>query len=242
MSSARRVVYFLGLETPYEARLCLRTMPTLESLDPILQAVLAHLLGTAEGDTARRLQQSMSLDSATLGALFTGVHWIMRVCMRSSMKAKALAIELADIKVHPPFVEPILMAVEEGCAPNPQQPCRPADLRYADSRNALTFGRRAQLALASAAVDTSQLPTLDSMRWRLDVAISTSALHRVLRPHLTMQCALSDGTGQTFHVSKQVRAFRLAIRLGGYHPTGAIALHASCALMHAAWPLFAALQ
>jgi hypothetical protein len=47
------------------------------------------------------------------------------------------------------------------------------------------------------------LPTLDALRWRLDVCISTSSLHRVLRPELTMQCTLSDGKVHAFHVSKQ---------------------------------------
>ena len=47
------------------------------------------------------------------------------------------------------------------------------------------------------------LPTLDALHWRLDVCISMSSLHRVLRPQLTMQCTLSDGKMHNFHVSKQ---------------------------------------
>lgn len=116
-SSASRAVYFLGLEMPYEARLALRTMPTLDSLDSLLEAILAQILEQPEAaDAAKRLQRSLSLDSSTLGALFTGVHWLVRVCMRSSLKAKALAAELADCKVHAPFVQPILQTVEQGCA------------------------------------------------------------------------------------------------------------------------------
>ena len=40
-------------------------------------------------------------------------------------------------------------------------------------------------------------------QWRVDVAISTGGLGRVLRPHLTLACALDDGSSTTFHVSKQ---------------------------------------
>ena len=47
------------------------------------------------------------------------------------------------------------------------------------------------------------LPTLDALRWRLDVSISTSSLHRVLRPHLTLQTDLSDGTSHAFYASKE---------------------------------------
>lgn len=61
--------------------------------------------------------------------------------------------------------------------------------------------RRAGLAPSGLAGDAA-LPTLDALRWRLDVTISSSALHRVLRPQLTLQTALSDGSTHAFHVSK----------------------------------------
>ena len=35
------------------------------------------------------------------------------------------------------------------------------------------------------------------------VSISTSSLHRVLRPHLTLQTDLSDGTSHCFYASKE---------------------------------------
>lgn len=77
MSSGGRTIYFLGIEVPYEARLSLRAMPTLESLDPLLKAIFAYMEGS-DVDSSRKLQKSMSLDSTTLSALFTGVHWFVR--------------------------------------------------------------------------------------------------------------------------------------------------------------------
>lgn len=114
-----RPLYFLNLELPHEARACLRTLPTLETLEPLLESVLAHVLGLPDADAPKRLQREMSLDSASLAATFTGVHWMVRACMRSSLKPKALASELADVKVPPPFIEPILRTVERGCARSP---------------------------------------------------------------------------------------------------------------------------
>ena len=72
-------------------------------------------------------------------------------------------------------------------------------------------GRRAQLAPAHLAdlEDTAplrarlDLPSLDKLRWRLDVIISSSSLQLVLRPQLTVQCTLSDGSVHAFHVGKQ---------------------------------------
>ena len=66
---------------------------------------------------------------------------------------------------------------------------------------AVTEGR-ATLA-AQQAGDGLGLPSLDELRWRLDVSISSGALHRVMRPELTMRCALSDGAEHTFHVPRE---------------------------------------
>ena len=62
---------------------------------------------------------------------------------------------------------------------------------------------RRRAGLEAADLSGIALPMLDALRWRLDVCISTSSLHRVLRPQLTMQCMLSNGEVHCFHVSKQ---------------------------------------
>lgn len=174
MAAAQRAVYYLGLELPYESRLFLRTLPTLDSIDPLLEAVVVQLQGF-DGDLSKKLQNVMSVDSVTLGALFTGLHWFVRTSMRSSLKAKVLATELTDCKMPAQFIEPLLLAVEKLRA------------RHAAG----------ELAAASA------LPSLENIRWRLDISISTSSLHRVLRPALTMQIELTNGEVHAFHVSKQ---------------------------------------
>ena len=174
MSASAREVYFLGLAMPFEARRMVRTLPTLESVEPLLEAVMASLLAQTDPDP-KKLQRAMSLDSTTLAATFTGMHWLVRACMRSGLKLKALAVELADIKVHQPSIEPILRIVQQGRTAH--------DTGTVPSSDAL-------------------LPDLRDLRWRLDVIISTSGLHRVLRPQLTMQCSLSDGTQHAFNVSK----------------------------------------
>ncbi|EKX38279.1 hypothetical protein GUITHDRAFT_154763 [Guillardia theta CCMP2712] len=44
-------------------------------------------------------------------------------------------------------------------------------------------------------------PSLEDMRWRVDVTISTTSLSRVMRPTILMQWTLSDGSIETFEVS-----------------------------------------
>ena len=181
MSSAR----LLGLELTFEASQALRTLPTLGSIDAILDEVLAHVLGKPpSAESARSLARATGLDSATLGALFTGLDWILRTCVRSSLKLKALKEELTECRVHAPFVDPILAAVERGRA------------RLAPAQ----LGDLADDAELRGRLD---LPTLDDLRWRLDVIISSSSVQVVMRPQLTVQCTLSDGSVHAFHVSKQ---------------------------------------
>ncbi len=45
------------------------------------------------------------------------------------------------------------------------------------------------------------LPTIDIVLWRLDVAISTSALSRALKPSIPVQFHLSDGRVRAFEMS-----------------------------------------
>ena len=104
--------------------------------------------------------------------------------MRSSLKPKALHAELTDCRVHAPFVDPLLAAIVRcrGALAPPQ---------LTDLEDDEDLRRRLDL------------PTLDDLRWRLDVIISSSSVQVVLRPQLTVQCTLSDGSVHSFHVSKQ---------------------------------------
>eukprot|EP00466_Bigelowiella_natans_P019196 jgi/Bigna1/52081/estExt_Genewise1Plus.C_50118 len=45
------------------------------------------------------------------------------------------------------------------------------------------------------------LPTLDAMKWRVDVTISTTSLSRVFRPTVILRLTLSDGKVRTFEVN-----------------------------------------
>ena len=113
--AAASALRLCGLEVSFEASKALRTLPTLDGFEQVLDEVLAHVLGKpATADSARSLARVTSLDTTTLGALFTGLGWIVRTCIRSSLKSKALHAELTDCRVHAPFVQPILDAVERG--------------------------------------------------------------------------------------------------------------------------------
>uniref|UniRef100_A0A7S3CZ28 COMM domain-containing protein 5 n=1 Tax=Palpitomonas bilix TaxID=652834 RepID=A0A7S3CZ28_9EUKA len=49
--------------------------------------------------------------------------------------------------------------------------------------------------------EVSVTPHLENVRWRVDVAISTSSSHRALKPSITMELSLTDGSVKTFEMS-----------------------------------------
>ena len=53
---------------------------------------------------------------------------------------------------------------------------------------------------AIALADKAAFPSLAQLRWRVDVAISTSSLSRVLRPTVMLQMTLTDGKIHQFEV------------------------------------------
>lgn len=109
--------FLLGLELPLEAEAALRILPNLSALEQVIQAVVDHLKGESMDSLGfLQLQRATSLDERSLGALFTGIDWIIRTCMRSSLKTKALVTELTDLKVASESIGPIISAVEQGCA------------------------------------------------------------------------------------------------------------------------------
>ena len=105
----------VGLELPFEAKQALRTLPTLDSIEPVLSEGLAHVSGKpASAETFKALSKATTLDAATLGALFTGLDWLLRTCIRCSLKTKFLHEALTECRVHPPFIEPLISATERG--------------------------------------------------------------------------------------------------------------------------------
>jgi hypothetical protein len=107
---------FAGAELPFEAKQALRVLPTIDvaGFVIVLEALVSHISGAtiASSEVARSLQRATSLDMGALGTLFTGLDWLLRTCMRSSLKPKLLHAELTDVRVHPPCIEPIVQAVE----------------------------------------------------------------------------------------------------------------------------------
>lgn len=46
-------------------------------------------------------------------------------------------------------------------------------------------------------------PSIKRLRWRVDVAISTSSMTRVLKPNILVELSLSDGSKKMFEMSQE---------------------------------------
>uniref|UniRef100_A0A673VGX4 COMM domain-containing protein 5 n=1 Tax=Suricata suricatta TaxID=37032 RepID=A0A673VGX4_SURSU len=79
-----------------------------------------------------------------------------------------------------------------------QELCIPQDL--AMDLSSVVFGSQRPLLNSVARQQGTWLPHVASMWWRVDVAISTSALARSLQPSVLMQLKLSDGSAYRFEV------------------------------------------
>ncbi|XP_032812608.2 COMM domain-containing protein 5 isoform X2 [Petromyzon marinus] len=80
-----------------------------------------------------------------------------------------------------------------------QTALRLSSLKQEMFKDDLQHLRREALDAASLQPQRS-LPQLESCRWRVDVAISTSVLARALRPSVLMQVSLTDGSTHQFEV------------------------------------------
>uniref|UniRef100_A0A8C8R777 COMM domain-containing protein 5 n=1 Tax=Pelusios castaneus TaxID=367368 RepID=A0A8C8R777_9SAUR len=64
----------------------------------------------------------------------------------------------------------------------------------------VVFGNRRPVVEATTLKQGNRLPSVNDIKWRVDVAISTSSLARALQPSILMLLKLSDGTAHRFEV------------------------------------------
>ncbi|NXK02440.1 COMD5 protein, partial [Herpetotheres cachinnans] len=67
--------------------------------------------------------------------------------------------------------------------------------------SSIVFGNRRPTSEGTTLIQGSRLPSVQDLKWRVDVAISTSSLARALQPSILMMMKLSDGTAHRFEVS-----------------------------------------
>lgn len=172
-------VSFLGAPPPREVA---ALAPLLGDVDratfrKLLKLVVGSLQGEDGREAVQRLGAGAGLAEPRLGALLAGLHALLRQALRlppASLPPDAFRDQLQELGVPPDLVADLASAV---------------------------FGSQRPLLDSAAPQRGAWLPRVAGLRWRVDVAISTSALTRSLRPSVLLQLTLTDGSARRFEVS-----------------------------------------
>lgn len=170
-------VSFLGAQLPPEVAAMPRILGDLDrgTFRKLLKLVVSSLQGEDCREAVQCLGAGAHLSEERLGALLAGTHTLLQQAFRLpplSLKPEAFKDQLQEL-------------------------CIPQDLvvELAD----VVFGSQ-RLLDSVARQQGAWPPHIANFRWRVDVAISTSALARSLQPSILMQLTLSDGSAHRFEV------------------------------------------
>ncbi|XP_065842266.1 COMM domain-containing protein 5-like [Oscarella lobularis] len=175
---ARDRPLFFGARMPSEIKQMLPALKNVEKglFRKLLQACVRILENEDSGLDDLSALKSANASEETIQTVFSGLLVLLRSALRvprTSLKSETFRADLKEIKIPAELIPDIVKAV---------------------------FGSRRDTLDDSAIENRVRLPTLQSLKWRVDVSISTSSLNRVLEPSVLMEMTLSDGRIHTFEV------------------------------------------
>lgn len=142
----------------------------------LLKAVVSALEGKDSREVMRSIAESSVISQEKLSLIVAGMYRVLSEAIRiptTSLKQEAFKDDLRELRIPEEFIT--------------------------DFSSVVLGNRRAALE-ASTSQNDPHLPTLEELKWRVDVAISTGSLARALQPSVLMQMKLSDGCFQQFEV------------------------------------------
>ncbi|CAI8051104.1 COMM domain-containing protein 5 [Geodia barretti] len=169
---------FYGIKVPQELR---KTVQLAKNMDTalfkkIVQCVAEYVeTGSGSRDCLSGLGKQTSPEE-DIRTVFAGVHCVLTAALRTpKLKSAVFKEDLQLIKMPPEMIATL---------------------------NSVIFSSKTRQARLERCLlqQRVRLPQMDTLRWRLDVAISNSSLHRVLEPSILMEMTLSDGTIKTFEI------------------------------------------
>jgi len=177
-AAADRTLYF-GSRVPEEFPKSLKLMIKSDKneLRRALEVALDLLKNGYADDGSEVNLGKLNLDDnnrEVIGVLCGGMLFLLRTAIRlPTLKPTILRDDLLSLQIPQDFVADFVKVVEA------------------------SRGQVGSLAFEH----KLRMPTIEKMQWRVDVAISTSALSRVLKPNVTIQLTLSDGSIKSFEIS-----------------------------------------
>lgn len=171
---------FVGVRVPTEIRTMAKKSAKMdkEVFIQLLKLVMQSLQTEVTYDSFSDIVQSAGNNASeeTLGVIYTGLLSLIKCALRhstTSLKQQHFKEDLEELGVSPEFHEDLASCVFGTKRPSVET--RQIELR-------------------------PRLPQLQQFKWRVDVAISTSVLNRVLEPSIIMEMTFSNGQTKTFEV------------------------------------------
>ncbi|XP_069882225.1 COMM domain-containing protein 5-like [Dipodomys merriami] len=169
---------FLGPQLPPEVAAMTRVLESLDrsTFKKLLKLVVCSLQGEDCREAVQHLSARANFPEEQLGLLLGGTYTLLQQALRlppSSLKVDIFKDQLQELGI-------------------------PSDL--VGDLASIVFGGQRPLLDWVAQQPGAWLPHISSFQWRVDVAISTSALARSLQPSVLMQLKLSDGSAYRLEV------------------------------------------
>ncbi|XP_010897776.1 COMM domain-containing protein 5 [Esox lucius] len=170
---------FLGGRIPSEIEIMAKHLKDLdqEMFRKILKAVVNAIEGKDCREAMKVIAANAAIPEERLTYVVAGMYRLLKEALRipmSSLKQEVFKEDLRELRIPDEFITDF---------------------------SSLVFGSRRTTLEAVATQLGPRLPSVEDLRWRVDVAISTSSLARALQPSILMQMKLSDGSAHRFEVS-----------------------------------------
>ncbi|KAK7097600.1 COMM domain-containing protein 5-like [Littorina saxatilis] len=171
---------FVGVRVPPEIKIMVKKSAKMDKdiVRKLLKLAIQSIDGEVTYEKFSGLVQGAGdkTDEETLGVVFTGLLSVVKCALRhstTSLKQQHFKEDLEELGISAELAEDLV-----SCIFGPKRAS--VDTRLLESR--------------------PRLPQLQQLKWRVDVAISTSVLNRVLEPSIILELTLSNGTTKTFEV------------------------------------------
>jgi len=170
------VVTFLGPRIPEEVKRLFVLLQKLkqEVVEGILELVVQFLKDDITEEQFDTTAQELKVDKQTLSIAFGGLLVLVRGAVRSRVKLEQIQKDLQELRSIPQYLaQDVIRVLKEN----------------------------QQLFAAALVSKRVRYPTLENLKWRVDVTISTQTMSRVLKPSILMEATTSDGKRKTFEMT-----------------------------------------
>lgn len=182
---------FLGPRIPNHIKLLHKNLVTLKK--PVFQQLLKLAVQDFEGKNVTpnmymSIKGAVDEESCNIDLIYGSLYMLLKCALslpESSLKQEVFKEDLQALKIPNEFIEDLVRVV---------------------------FGARKVAIKDNFLKVVPHIPKLKQLRWRIDVAISTSSLSRVLEPVIVMEIQLSNDQKKIFEVHpSQFHQLRFAV-------------------------------